>query len=190
MDIVYEDQGPPIRLNGGDCLIQPPEIRHRVLYASEDIEVVEIGVPAQHVTTIDHEMDLPNSSFNPERRFDGQKFVLHRKEGAALQPFRLPGFQCRETGISAGTGGVASVQIACAPDGPPVWAEHAADIHFTFVLEGSMILEGEEQDPQPLSEGDAFVIPPGMRVRYSEFSPDLELLEVALPGNFETSSGS
>ena len=36
-------------------MIQPPEIRHRVLYASDNIEVVEIGVPAEHITTIDHD---------------------------------------------------------------------------------------------------------------------------------------
>ena len=29
--LVYEDQGPPFVLGAGDCLIQPPEIRHRVL---------------------------------------------------------------------------------------------------------------------------------------------------------------
>jgi hypothetical protein len=29
VDVVYEDQGPPIRLTAGDCFIQPPEIRHR-----------------------------------------------------------------------------------------------------------------------------------------------------------------
>ena len=55
VDLVYEDQGPPFRLHAGNCVIQPPEIRHRVLFASENIEVIEIGVPAEHVTTIDHD---------------------------------------------------------------------------------------------------------------------------------------
>ena len=31
VDLVYEDQGPPFRLEAGDCVVQPPEIRHRVL---------------------------------------------------------------------------------------------------------------------------------------------------------------
>ena len=48
-------------------VIQPPEIRHRVLYASDNIEVLEIGVPAEHVTTIDHDMTLPNGPANPDR---------------------------------------------------------------------------------------------------------------------------
>ena len=29
--LVYEDQGEPFLLEPGDCVLQPPEIRHRVL---------------------------------------------------------------------------------------------------------------------------------------------------------------
>ena len=58
VDVVYEDQGPPMRLTAGDCFIQPPEIRHRVLTASDGIEVIEIGVPAEHITAIDHDMKI------------------------------------------------------------------------------------------------------------------------------------
>ena len=186
VDILYEDQGGPIRLDGGDCVIQPPEIRHRVLHASADIEVVEVGVPAQHVTTIEHEMELPNSPAFPDREYQGQKFVHHRKDTAEWTPFRLPGFRSRDTGISAGTKGVAGVHVAMPAGGNTAWSKHAADIHFSFVLEGGMWLEGEGGDPQELGPGDAFVLPPGMLTRYSEISKDLELLEVTLPGEFET----
>ena len=64
--MVYEDQGGPFRLHAGNCFIQPPEIRHRVLYAADGIEVIEIGVPAEHVTEIDHAMTLPTRS-RPDR---------------------------------------------------------------------------------------------------------------------------
>jgi len=47
-----------------DELNLPPEKRHRVMYASNNIEVIEIGVPAEHVTEIDHEMELPNGVTN------------------------------------------------------------------------------------------------------------------------------
>ena len=40
VDVVYEDQGDPIRLTAGSCFIQPPEIRHRVLYSGDDLEVI------------------------------------------------------------------------------------------------------------------------------------------------------
>ena len=65
--LVYEDQGPPFVLGAGDCVIQPPRIRHRVLEASEQLQVIEIGVPADHVTTVDHEMTLPTPVREPGR---------------------------------------------------------------------------------------------------------------------------
>ena len=54
VEVLYEDQGGPIRLQAGDCFVQPPEIRHRVMEASDGIEVIEIGIPADHVTEIEH----------------------------------------------------------------------------------------------------------------------------------------
>ena len=53
-----------------------------------------------------------------------------------------------------------------------------------------MVLEGEGSDPVRLSAGDAFVIPPGMATRYAAPSENLELLEVALPGQFTTLPGN
>ena len=49
--VVYEDQGEPFVLHAGDCVLQPPEIRHRVLESSPGLEVVELGCPAEHETT-------------------------------------------------------------------------------------------------------------------------------------------
>ncbi len=189
VDLVYEDQGEPFRLHAGNCVIQPPEIRHRVLYASDNIEVIEIGVPAEHVTTIDHEMDLPNGPAKPDRLFQGQRFVHHKAEEAEWRAFRVPGFQSRDTTIAAHTGDVAGVHVVRAEQSESVWTRHDSDILFTFVMEGRMVLEGEGREPFALEAGDAFVIPPGMRVRYSDASEDLELLEVSLPGAFETTLG-
>lgn len=183
VDVVYEDQGPPIRLQAGDCFIQPPEIRHRVLEASDGIEVIEIGVPADHVTEIDHVMTLPTPHLRPDREWDGQRFVHNVGAKGSFHPHRLPGFVARDTTIHAGTKGVASVMVA-RPDGQPTqWTRHAGDILFTFVMAGGMTLEGEGKDPFRLSPGDAFVIPPDMATRYADSTPDLELLEVTLPGN-------
>jgi quercetin dioxygenase-like cupin family protein len=186
VDLVYEDQGEPFRLHAGCCVIQPPEIRHRVLFASDNIEVIEIGVPAEHVTTIDHQMELPNGPADPTRRFQGQRFVHHKVDEAKWEPFRLDGFEARDTGISDGTNGVAGVQVARRSSGETGWSTHDSDILFTFVMEGTMVLEGEGRDPVPLGPGDAFVVPPGMAVRYADPSEDIELLEVSLPGVFAT----
>ncbi len=187
VDILYEDQGDGmLRLHAGDCVIQPPEIRHRVCHASADIEVIEIGVPAEHVTTIDHEMKLPNGQGDPAREWQGQKFVHHTEKDADWQPFRIPGFACRDTGIRAGTKGVAGISVARFEGGDPPATSHDTDIHFTFVMKGAMTLENGRNERRELEAGDAFVIPPGMATRYLDCSPDLELLEASLPGSFNT----
>jgi quercetin dioxygenase-like cupin family protein len=186
VDVLYEDQGDMIRLHAGDCVTQPPGIRHRVCHASPDIEVVEIGVPAEHVTTIDHDFELPNGVGDPSREWDGQVFVHHQKDKAIWKPFRVPGFQCRDTGINAGTKGVAGIEVVKFKAGQPPTASHDADIHFTFIMEGEMTLSAEGQPTVTLQPGDAFVVPPGLATQYSDCSDDLEILEVALRGDFAT----
>ncbi len=186
VDVVYEDQGGPLRLHAGDCFIQPPEIRHRVLEASDGIEVIEIGVPAEHITEIDHDMTLPTPHLRPDREWDGQKFVFNKGAEAEWGPFRLPGYVCRDTTINENTKGVASVQVVRPGPGTPVWAAHDTDILFAFVMTGHVTLEGDGKAPYTLGPGDAFVIPPGLRTRLSDPSADLEWMEVTLPGHFET----
>ena len=185
VDVLYEDQGDVRRIHAGDCFIQPPTIRHKVLH-SEGVQVVEIGVPAEHVTEIDHEMKLPTPHFRPEREWEGQRFVHNIGRDGTFAPFRIPGFEARDTTIHEATKGVASVMVARPAGGPAPWTRHHGDILFTFVMKGGMVLEGEGKDPFRLEPGDAFVIPPGMTTRYCEPTADLELLEVSLPGNPET----
>ncbi|MBD3665315.1 cupin domain-containing protein [Sulfitobacter sp. TSTF-M16] len=186
VDVLYEDQGDAIRLHAGDCVTQPPGIRHRVVEASPEIEVIEIGVPAEHVTTIDHDFTLPNGTGDPAREWDGQTFVHHLKDQAVWQPFHIPGFVARDTGITAGTKGVAGIHVARYQSGTPPQFSHDADIHFTFVMEGTMTLRAQDQPDRDLEAGDAFVIPPELAASYADCSDDLELLEVALRGDFST----
>lgn len=186
--LVYEDQGPPFILKAGDCVTQPPEIRHRVLESSDNLEVIEIGVPAEHMTTIDHNLELPTETYNPDRLFQGQRFCHHQLKDATWEHWRVPGFSFRESGIHNATQGDASVQIAKsinAIDATPVMS-HTSDILFSFVLSGTMMLKADTQQDQELATGDAFVIPPYMKYQFAEISNDLELLEVALPGSFKT----
>ena len=186
VDVLYEDQGDRLRLTPGDCFIQPPEIRHRVMEASDDLQVIEIGVPADHVTEIDHDMTLPTPHLRPDRVWQGQRFVHNIAAKADWQPFRLPGYICRDTTIAENTQNVACVQVVRRGEGAPVWSTHDCDILFGFVMGGHVTLEGEGRDPYSLEPGDAYVIPPGMRTRLSEPTDDIEILEVALPGAFET----
>ena len=186
VDLVYEDQGEPFRLHQGCCVIQPPKIRHKVLFASNNIEVIEIGVPAEHITTIDHNMILPNDTINIDREFSGQRFVHHKVEEAKWEKFRLSQFEARDTTISKNTQNIAGVKVARFKGGEERWTSHESDILFNFVMSGKMILEGEGGISNELAPGDAFVIPPGLKTRYVSCTNDLELLEVSLPGEFKT----
>lgn len=186
--LVYEDQGPPFVLGAGDCLIQPPEIRHRVLEASPGFEVVEIGVPADHLTSMDHEMELPTPHRRPDREFAGTRFRCAREAEAEWAEWRLPGFRARDTGITAATKGLAGVRVARrVPGGGDIpLSRHDADIHFAFLRSGALTLLVEGHPPEPLEAGDAFVLPPSRRTVIEGPSDDLEILEVTLPGEFAT----
>ena len=182
--LVYEDQGPPFILKAGDCVTQPPQIRHRVLEASDNLEVIEIGVPAEHMTTIDHDMELPTQEYLPNRDFQGQRFCHHALKDATWKPWKINGFEFRDTGIGVATAGMANVHVARSSDidGDAQLISHDADILFTFVMNGEMELSAGEQKPLILHKGDAFVIPPQMKHQFSNWSKELELLEVSLPG--------
>jgi quercetin dioxygenase-like cupin family protein len=49
IEFEYEGQG-VVRLEAGSCVYQPPEIRHREIGHSEDIEMLEIVLPAGFAT--------------------------------------------------------------------------------------------------------------------------------------------
>ncbi|PCH96258.1 MAG: cupin [Bacteroidetes bacterium] len=186
--LVYEDQGPAFILNAGDCVTQPPQIRHRVLEASDNLEVIEIGVPADHMTTIDHDMNLPTSEYLPDREFQGQKFCHHQVDEAQWNLWKMQGFEFRDTGIEIATAGMVSVHVARVLENTKKTQTitHDADILFTFIMEGEMMLGADDREPIQLRNGEAFVIPPNFKYQLINWTEDLELLEVSLPGNYNT----
>ena len=183
--LVYEDQGEAFVLRAGDCVLQPPEIRHRVLESGDGLEVIELGCPADHETSADRLTPLPTGRVRPERDFGGQRFVRHEVATATWHPWRLGGFECRDIGIGAATAGLAGVRVVrpTSSEGvdhtPP--STHGAEFVFGFVLEGSMELHVEDEAPFALTAGDTFVVPAGAVHSFQQCSPDLELLDVTLP---------
>jgi mannose-6-phosphate isomerase-like protein (cupin superfamily) len=178
--VVYEDQGEPFRLESGDCVVQPPRIRHRVLESSPGLEVIEIGCPALHETIADPAMDLTNAGIDRARDFSGQRFHRHVAAAVGLTPWRGAGFACRDTGIGAATSGLAAARVVY-PRGatrtPPL--HHDGELLFHFVLDGTATLEAEGR--HRLAPGDAATIPAGMAYALADCSDDLALLEVTLP---------
>ncbi|CAD6563060.1 cupin domain-containing protein [Paraburkholderia sabiae] len=185
--LVYEGQGDPFILEAGDCVLQPPEIRHRVLESSAGAEVIELGSPAEHITMADHDMALPSPVYDPDHDFNGQRFVRHVTKHAQWKAWKSPGFIATDTGIGAATNGLAGVRVVRPQgDGHEALRIHDTEFCFFFVLAGSLeVLQGDQQ--WRLSTDDSIAIPGMLPYAFKHCSADLELLEVTLPANFSLS---
>jgi len=181
--VAYEDQGEPFVLSAGDCVLQPPEIRHRVLESSAGLEVIEIGCPAEHDTFADHDITLPTGVVAPDRDFGGQRFVRHVAADAEWEPWWLDGshFECRHIGIAEATGGLAGVRVVrpTTNDAATQPLVHGAEFALWFVLDGAADV-ALDQTSERLVEGDSVVIPAGVAHALSA-SPGTQILEVTLP---------
>lgn len=181
--LVYEGQGEPFVMHEGDCVLQPPTIRHRVLETSPGFEVIEVGCPAEHETFADLEMELPSPDLPADHTWQGQRYVQHTAATAVWSPWRTPGFEQRDLGIAAATGGLARVQVARPLTGTTATGDlrHEGELWFGHLVDGSATLHVEGRDPQPLDSGDTVAVPAGLTFTLEACSPDLQLLEVALP---------
>jgi quercetin dioxygenase-like cupin family protein len=114
--VVYEDQGEPFWLEPGDCVLQPPEIRHRVLEAEAGSEVLELSSPAEHETWVEHEITLPTAEIKPDRRFGGQRFVRSIAKNANWTTSDTDGVEVRDLSIFNATKGLVDVCVRRAKD--------------------------------------------------------------------------
>lgn len=183
--VCYEDQGDPMTLTAGDCVLQPPQIRHRVLESSAGLEVIEISCPAAHETWSDPGMTLPTGRNAPQRQFSGQRFACHVASRAEWRASRLHGFEERDTGIGTATNGLAGARVlrSCAgalADRRGGVASHAGEFAFYFVLCGTTVLESASLGAHELRPGDSLVLP--ARADFAiRPTAGLEMLEVTLP---------
>jgi len=175
--VVYEGQGEPFVMEPGDLVLQPPEIRHRVLESSSGLEVVEVTAPAVHATFADHELALPNREAS-DGLYSGQRFLRHI---AAETPWRALGeVEAQDIGLGAATGGLAEARTIRPLVPATEFAPHEGELVFGFVLDGSARLERD--GVFPLGPADSFVIPPGEGWRLTAMSPDFRLLHVTTGG--------
>lgn len=178
--VVYEDQGPPFVLETGDCVLQPPGIRHRVLESSAGLEVLELSCPAEHETHADHELSLPNGSSDPKRRWAGQRFVHHRAASASWALGPAPGFEQCDVGIAAATDGLADVHVLRSRDGGVLSLAHAGELSWSFVLDGEATLACPGEPEHALVAGDAVAVPPGLAAELRVSSPNFQALRAVV----------
>lgn len=186
VDVVYEDQGEPFRMSAGDCVLQPPEIRHRVLRSSPGLEVIEVSCPAEHATVAEHSITLPTGSIVPDREFGGQRFVRHVAAKSKPTPWIVPGLRGRDTGIASATGGDASASVLETDHRlDPTRLHIGVDSEFVLLVglagEATLDIELPSATSIDLRPRDAVALPPGARWRWASASADHESLLVELP---------
>lgn len=167
VQLVYEDQGAPFELRAGQTLLQPPQIRHRVLACSDRLEVVEVTSPAEHTTSLDHERTLPTERLDRARRFDRQRFFVGDLSATA-----------DVTDFEDATAGRAAAEVlTCAARAEALGADDAVD--FVFVLRGEGQLTVGDAT-QPLPTHGAVALPPGSTARLAAGAAPLSALRVQL----------
>lgn len=171
--VVYEDQGQPFVMHEGDCVLQPPHIRHRVLESSTGLEVIEIASPAEHETWRDHALELPTAVVDRDRSFSGQRFVRHTAADA-------PSTAIRDTGIAAATNGLAGARLLTLASSAKREGRHIGEFLFFAILKGRLTLKAGEHGTHTLNSDDACVLPAGTSFALQAVD-DAELLEVSLP---------
>ena len=178
--VVYEDQGEPFVMHAGDCVLQPPEIRHRVLESSDNLEVIEIGAPAEHETFAEHQITLPTAQLKPDRDFSGQRFVRHVAEKTPWLPWRYSGFEARNTGIDTATSGYASAMTVRAKKSAVITeSKHQHQLLFMFILSGSATLEaGSDHETKQLQIGTSVTLPSTLNFKFEATADDTQFLLV------------
>jgi len=163
--VVYEDRGEPFWLEPGDCVLQPPEIRHRVLESAANTEVIELTSPAVHETWADHDLSLPSDRVDPDRIFNGQRFVHHRAADSKPMPAGFGDLEAIDLGIAAASGNLASAFVLRSPSDAAKFTDDGRQTQnsFFFVLEGSAMLAFDGGPGSELAHDDSILIPPATK---------------------------
>ena len=200
--VVYEDQGPALRLTPGDFVTQPPGIRHQVLESSGELQVVELGCPAIHPTYTAPGFELPNIGKEPApappaiaERFGGQEFVHHKAAEEEWEPSEFPGFEMAGTAVAGATSdmvGVRTLKATANPahgvdttsgsdDSEPVYSPSASELLFVYILAGSAELRRPGGERVPVGADVAMTFTPRKPFELVAPSPGFKVLEVAMP---------
>ena len=98
-------------------------------------------------------------------------------------------FEYRDLGIKEATEGRVVAHVIRATAGKEFASQphrHKTDFQLVYILKGWIEFEYEGQGVVRLEAGSCVHQPPGIRHRELGHSDDVEMLEVVLPGDFET----
>jgi quercetin dioxygenase-like cupin family protein len=131
-------------------------------------------------------MTAPHEKPDPARDF----VVTHAKDAhfeGGLRGF----FEYRDLDMKKVTGGKIQAHVIRAKEGEGAsggWHNHILDFQMVYILNGWVRFEYEGVGEVLLEPGSCVYQPPGIKHREIEHSPDLELIEITSPAEFETVS--
>jgi quercetin dioxygenase-like cupin family protein len=100
-------------------------------------------------------------------------------------------FEYRDLGVRDATAGRAVMHVIRARGDHQAtgeWHRHAVQLQLVYVTRGWVRFEYEGVGEVRLEAGSCVHQPPGIRHREIEHSADLELIEIVLPAEFETTA--
>lgn len=116
-------------------------------------------------------------------------FVASHAKDAVFERGLRAFFEYRDLGIREATEGRVVAHVIRAAAGTEFSGQphlHETTFQLVYVLKGWVEFEYEGQGVVRLEPGSCVHQPPGIRHREIGHSPDLELLEIVMPGEFRT----
>ena len=120
-----------------------------------------------------------------------QGFAVSHAKDAHFERGLRSFFEYRDLGIKAATQGRVVAHVIRAAEGADFASEphqHHTTFQFVYILQGWVEFEYEGHGRVRLEAGSSVHQPPGIRHREIAHSADLELLEIVMPGDFETAT--
>jgi quercetin dioxygenase-like cupin family protein len=120
-----------------------------------------------------------------------QGFTVSHAKDAHFERGLRSFFEYRDLGIKEATQGRVVAHVIRAAQGTDFSSEahqHHTTFQFVYILKGWVEFEYEGHGRVRLEAGSSVHQPPDIRHREIGHSADLELLEIVMPGNFETAT--
>ena len=118
-----------------------------------------------------------------------QGFVVSHAQGATFERGLRSFYEYRDLGIKHATAGRVGAHVIRAAAGTEFSSQphlHKTSFQLVYVLKGWIEFDYEGQGVVRLEAGSCVYQPPGVRHRELGHSPDVEMLEVVMPGDFST----
>lgn len=118
-----------------------------------------------------------------------QDFIVTHARDSAFDEGLRGFFAYRDLGMKGVSGGKIQAHVIRAKEGHGAsggWHYHVLDFQMVYILKGWVRFEYEGVGEVLLEPGSCVFQPPGIRHREIEHSPDLELIEITSPAEFET----